>query len=809
MKINTTRNEFKPSIFKEGMRQIKIGGIVYTIICTLFTLFQMLDSFSSLTNSTRYTHLVSQVNAEQAFEEILLFTVLLAVIFMAAASLMLMSFLRSGKARDFYCSTPNSICTLWMSFATAVFAWTAIGIGASAVVELPFMLILDAKMIGLWFTMLIGLLAVAFFFCGIIMLALTLTGKIIPAIVTGCGIAFLPAMLWFVINSSFNGFFAYFNFIPRSETAAQLDFITNILNVNSNYYNRAYAIEALCSVSTISFHLVIGAVYIAVAAIFATVRTGDAAGRPFVNKAAHFISLMIVTFDGVGVIVCVAMEELHDVFVSFENFMNPGTLTLIVFCVIAAVIMYWVCELLITFDIKKSYIAFKFIPIPVVVALAITCGGYLYHRAQICYAPSADEVDSFTLVRNERLDDNLAVFRMNNTLGRAITNETQFKDDEIINYVVGEINTFVNTFNKKFSDAFEAYDAYSGRDNDLINIRLNLKNGKTVTRTIKCDSAFSKKIADAIKRDSDFMSKFLTLPDKEFTNIGLSQIDGLDDDDITKIYESFKNEYNAMSESQRFAYVKYELAGALEDNSMYYSESENSVYNYDNTEQYDTATPPVSESDIRLIHIAKTVGDYNMQSNCIRECNTADEAISMSIILAGYKDSKFYNQDMSFEQSYSIKPSVFPETTKLIITLCNNRIDEFKEIPNKINKKHSWLNITASYFNGKDIIEIGYDYADETDIKYQEKANHFYDYDTDSYYAIYHENYYEENTKVIEVSDSAMFVNKLFEDASGTDKIDLSKPFAVIHVGYYSKENITRTFFIQTESPLDLLNIER
>lgn len=809
MKINITRNEFKPSIFKEGMRQIKIGGIVYTIICALFTLFQMLDLFNN-SRSYRYTmHFVSTVNAERSFNEILPFMVLFAVIFMTAASLMLMSFLRSGKARDFYCSTPNSICTLWMGFATAVFAWTAIGIGASAVVELPFMLISDVKMIGLWFTMLIGLLAAAFFFCGIIMLALMLTGKIIPAIVTGCGIALLPALLWFVINSSFNEFFAYFNFIPRAEAVTQLDFITNIFNVNSNYYNSAYAVEALCSVSTISFHLVIGAVYIAVAAIFATIRTGDAAGNPFVNKAAHFISLMIVTFDGVGVIVCVAMEELRDIFVSFENLINPGTLTLIVFCVIAAVIMYWVCELLLTFDIKKSYIAFKFIPIPMVAALAITCGGYLYHRSQICYAPSADEVESFTLVRNERLDDNLAIFRMNNTLGRAITNETQFKDDEIINYVVGEINTFVNTFNKKFSDAFEAYDAYSGKSENLINIKLNLKNGKSITRTVNCDETFSKKIADAIKRDSDFMHKFLTLPDKKFTNIELTQIDGLDSDDIIKIYESFKKEYDAMSDSQKFAYVKYELAGALDDDNVYYSESENSVYNYDNMEQYNTAAPPVSESDIILIHSAKTVGDYNMQSHCIRECNTADEAISMSIILAGYKDSKFYNPNMAFTQSYSIKPSMFPETTKLIITLCNNRIDEFKEIPNKLDKKHSWFNITANYFNGKNVIEIGYDYADETDIKYQEKASHYYNYGTGSYYAIYYENYYEENTKVIEVSDSAMFVNKLFEDASGTDKIDLSKPFAVIHVGYYSKKNITRTFFIQTESPLDLLNIER
>lgn len=808
-KLHKIHTEFKPSIFKEGMRQLKIGGIVYVLLCAIFTIFQMLDGFNPY--DRYYIHSVSIIEIGWGFGYITVYVLTFMVIFTVSASLVLMNFLRSGKARDFYCSTPNSISTLWISFTTAVFTWAVIGIGASAIVELPFMLISDFKMIGLWFSMLISMLSLAFFFCGIVMLAINLTGRIIPAIVTAVGIALLPSMLWLATQSSFLAFFGNFNFISTSEINVFPDVITSLYYISSfNFYssNSTATLNVICSASAIVYNLVLGAIYIAIAAFFATIRTGDAAGKPFVNKAAHFISLMVVSVDIACLVVTFAVNSLGDRIFSHSYYYNYtiayDIAFIVVFSVIAIFVMYWLCELLLTFDIKKSRRAFKFMPIPFVVAIALAGAGYLNYNEQFSYAPSASEVESFTLVRNEDLDDNLAVFRMNDTFGRLITNEAEFKDEEVINYVTREIKTFTNMFDKKMSEAIKNYSYFGYNTDTYINIKLNLKNGKSITRAIRCNDTFSEKLAAAITSDSEFMSEFLELPDEKYTNITLQEIDGLSEDDMMQIYESFKSEYNAMSNKERLAYLKQEIYSAFEGD-MYYWDYEDTEYywNYEDAENTVSNTDIVSYTDIEFESIAKASGEYEASGSYYPD-NDFDQAMRIILEVSGYKDGKFYNNDFTFEQSYTITPSNFPKTMQLIIKICNNNLERFTEIQNKLNEKSDFY-MKADYCNGKDEVFMNYSYVNKSSSERIRETG-------DSYYSFSEEytDEYGHTVKVIKINNVSPLVDRLFEDAANSDEIDMSKPFAKVNVSFSANGRSTAdyTIFVQTESPIDVLNIE-
>ena len=831
-KININTDVFRPSILKEGINQLKIGGIVYAIICAVVTLFTMFDGFNFSNDDDVMGHFVVNSYYGYCFDDIIILMVMLSVAFVVLAMFTLMRFLYNHKARDFYCSTPNSICTMWMGFAVAVFVWTAIGIGASAIIELPFMMIADVKMIGLWFEMLLGLLSFAFLICGIVALAINLSGRMIPAAVTALGIAILPTMLIFCAKSSYNMFFASFYFIVQNENGMIADGITSTLSAvnDSNYVSDSnyMILNAFCSVSTIACNLILGAVYVAIAAFFANIRTGDAVGRAFVNKAAHIISILALSVDIACFVFAVWTDAIgsilrDDLIYVGDSYMAP-ILAGVLYSVLALgaiALAYWLCELLLTFNIKQSYHILKFMPITIAVAIAFGGFGYLYYNSQFIYAPSADDVESFTLVRNDVLDSKLSVFRMRDTYGRLVTNDAKFRDDEIINYVTGEIKSFTDMYKKDAADTFSKH--FEEDTESFINIQLNLRNGKTITRRIKKNDAFTNRLASVITNDKEFMNKFLELPDAKYTNIELDvYVRNNSDEDALKIYDCFKSEYNAMSAEDKLAYLKRELCDVYEESDSYYSEGDGGYYSLDeNGDYYDDTyaySDEVSDSDFGISFSGKAnkLGDYYCGGSYSPNV-TIDDTMSETLSMLGYKDCKFYKSSAYFRQSFRIRPTEFPKTFKLITEMCNKNLNKFTEIPEKLNEK-STFSMNTTYFSGNESVNMRYEYADHYwafDMGYVSSSDYEIRYDGNlnlfSEEALEQEaEYYPQyqSQKYIDVDANAL-VNRLFEDAKSSQEIDFSKPFARVDV-FVTINNKYESFtvYIQTENPATIYKPE-
>ncbi len=788
------------------MRQIKPFGIAYTVICAIIGIALALDEFPFKDAADQHSVVATQITG--SVEDTVVWLVLFSVIFILGASILLFNFLRSLKARDFYCSTPNSICTVWLGFITSIMTWAAIGVVASNLIQLPFLLIADVKYFPTWLLTVIGTLAIDLLACGIMSLACALTGRIISMLLTAAALLFLPMSIYVMATAAFDSFFCCFNFIVDAITDWDI------------YYG--YRINIITSSPLIFGCLLLGVIYLALAAWFMTVRTGDAAGKPFVNKSAHRISLLAVSFVVTAGIAITLFDVItRTLFWNSIDQVMSEILFSSIFAVLAVVFSFWASNVILTFDIKKSHRMFKYLPIPVVLCAVVIGSGFAVSNADFHTVPTVDEVESFTLVRNDYLNDDLAIYRMRDTYGRIVTQNYEFTDKKVINYVTNEIDEFIQSYNKDFRSVYSSYFSDNYEPQNTINIKLNLKNGGSITRAIPCDDEFRKALADAIKNDSEYMKKFTTMPDAKYTNInifdcyaGYDEI--ISDEEAVKLYESFTKEFSELSNDNKIEYLKSSIYSSYSydfDSGMYYDEQGGYFTDMSEDEYTDSEYQIVSDSDIDLedddqinfviSDLTEEQGEYHASMYGYTSTPSLNEIELMNIRISGYKDGKLYDTESYFEQSFTLNPKLFPETCKLLTEICNRNMKSFLEIPEKMNDTSS-LTIDAHYYNGSQMLNMNYKYIDT--ITYQiiiESNDMGEDYSFYEPYYLYDSDEISCPSGVDEISISGKeYVQKLFDDAAKTTNIDLSKPYCKVYVSF-DKEYYS--VYIQTESLIDLL----
>lgn len=829
---NQSKPLWKPSIFGEGMRQLRLLGIVYTAISVVMMLLSFVDFYDYRGDYQKQYFISGGISGHA--DGIVICIAVISTIFIVAASLYLMRFLRSAKARDFYCSTPHSVGTIWLNFAAALYAWNLIGLLAAYVPFTLLMMIQDVKSFGMCLQMFVGNFTFSLMVFGFTMLAVILTGRLINAIAAIIGLAFTPALLWATYHTALIEYFTAFGFLKYPNGITCPDPFGRLLEAFDLYYGfSTYSaaqidtpFNVFCSGETIFYCLVMGLLYFAAAFLFASIRTGDTAGRPFVNKAAHFIALMalVVPTVSIGTHMMTSILLRNGKLWGWRDTYLEETVFEIAFIIILVLGVCWLAELLYTFDIKHSHLSLKYLPIPVVIAAILAGIGYAQTAADMTTTVEPKDVDSFTLVRNNYLDDNLAIFRLHDTYGRTVTEKSSFKDAETINYVTKQINDFVKLYQEDTKRAYHAvedediygddYDYYNddeeysaGNDDiNYINIQLNLKNGKTVTRSVKFDKAHREQMAAAIENDKEYMKQFLTLPDADRLNISVG-IDGngINADEATEIYKAFVKEYNALSNEEKFRYLKNNLYSDYDEYEYGYSDpavTEPQTVSLDEAEEAtETETSGVvSKSDVKLVSKSYEVGDYVIENSDFYNTTDGLGEHTFQLDIEGYADGHLYDEKYHFTQTLRFGTKTMPETHALTVKICNAKIPETLKVIEEAasNKKSAyWIQIRADYYSDKQNAYVCYNqyyltyerwYDDYTVDDYEE----YYDKETDEYK--------QRKLETVEVDSNAM-VAKLLSDAAATGKsVDFTKPYCEVIVTIHrNRQTINNNFFIQTE----------
>ena len=817
---------FKKSLFLEGMRQLRALGIAYTVIAALATLRFVLPGL----RNDGYMHTYTLYNTlDDQLDDTPMLIFLLASFFAVLAVFYITNFMRSAKARDFYCATPHSHGTLWLNFGASALAWTTAGILAFFLMCCAVLMPFDPKVIGALFFVSCNVFAAVFMVFGMAMLAVTLTGRLVPALATLAGFSSLSMCIKIAFNEGWNSVFTKFNLVTSASDLELYDPIYFILRrmFLPYSYNNFYSLTVyriFSSWATIGYGLLMGLGMLAVAAVFGTVRTGDTVGRPFVNEAAHIISLTAVTLPiGTGisyVFFQVCEYVLYNNRYSVMSFVNDSGLIPFLLAVLFVAGSFWAAELLLSFDIRHSHRAFRYFPVPVAVAMAALLLGFFCMKAEFNTVPTAEEIASFTLVRNESLPNELAVFRMSETFGRCVTDKAEFTDKETIRYVTGIMKELSD---KNGHDLKKAYNApsiweneegedynvnHDGKGNTFITLRLNLKNGKHLYRTVAFDEKHIKGLESAILSDSDFMKKFLTLPAADKINIGFDNVEGMTGDEAVAVYKSFAQEYNALSDAEKIDYIK---SCVMDDYNRY--ETEGSAHDEEALPEPETAEEAevveeaeeperVSPTELNLISKSKNHGDYAIVESYFNETSSDG---GVNLLIAGYPEGELYNAEQYFNQIFQIDSKRFPETIALIVRTCNAK---FKNIPDRVkasvmDEVYRFCDFDANYYSDGNSLTVLYVYLDSYEgedeyLNVPGRRTVRYDEDEKVIY------------KDIEV-DSNEMIGRLFKDAAATETIDFSKPYCKFTWNNPDsrQSDLPRrmTFYAQTENPVDYLHL--
>ncbi len=826
------RNYVKPqpdkALFREGMRQLKLPGMVYAIVMLLFQVGMELDHGSYYGFWTKQYTLANPINVY--LDEIADITAILSTMFIVGAMFYVSHLLRSGRARDFYCATPHSLGTVWGNFAASVYAWCLIGMAAPYLLCTVVMGFMDYKAIGFCLQAFLGNAAFALMVFGVMMLAVTLTGRILNALITAAGIAFLPSALWGAFHASLNYYYnSLFLFIRYPEGLSCPDPFSVFLDSTELFRlslqgGRSDGFALFAGWHVIVYCLLVGAAEIALAMLFASVRTGDTTGRPFINREAHLLSLFSVMLT---VYCCAAglFTVMLDYKVEYFKGMVFNYISIILVTVIGLTVAFWVCELLLTFDIKRAHRALKYLPIPAAIALAVTGCGYLHTTAEFTTTVDPAEVASFSLVRNSDLNDDLAIFRLSSTYGRTVTEDTRFENRAVIEYVASRINEFVALYQDNPKKAFEQSENWyylleeestepNPAPDATIAIRLYLKNGRAVTRAIRFDKEHADQLAQAILSDKAFMKQFLALPDSSKLNLDMYSTEGMDAADLSTIYDSFLKEYSAMTDEQKLEYLKEILYSDYERNIYYDYGYQDPAVSRDAAADGDPSAPEavVSESDA----VNRPVNDYKLVSKTcepgdyiITHCDltgegglTGDYVFRMET--QGYAERHLYDTNYLFEQTIRIDRKTFPETHALIVRTCNAGMTDLIKTLTAYNsdgfRGNGYVELSADYYAADSEAHINYDLVMPSYLQWS--RDEYRSYWEDAYWDEEAEEYKTNEYKTVEVDSNAM-VAKLLADAEATgDTVDFSKPYCVLSIhGDSGKKNtrIHRQIFIQTE----------
>ena len=439
------KNIFNFRLYKEGLKQAQLPGIIFAAIMMLGAIFtplgyrQPYDSFDY--NQFNYA----------------LFTTF--TVFAPILVLVTFSFLNKRNTSDFFHSIPHKRQTLFGSFFAAVMTWIIGVIAVSSAVcfaiyaiTSPYLTLPVASII----IHILSMIAASFLVASITVTAMTLTGTIFSNVVVSFVLIFLPRGFMTLLSNLIIrqavilpaeslGFFSnYWYNIPVSYP---LNIFNALVGHNYNYtplYN---------NFQNLIYTTVLGLVYLVIAFVLFKKRKSEMAGSSAVNNLLQHIYRISLTF-GFCLIPCTL------IFNRTDNFVTILTL----YCI--ALIIYFSYELITTKKLSSIKRTIPALGILILLNAAFIGSVYGVKSYVLDTEINASDIKGVRITINKNGYDSLSYEKL-------IIEKILYQDEEILNFTADALERTQDMV--KF-DSFSGYSQYK--------FKITLKNGVTISRIL-------------------------------------------------------------------------------------------------------------------------------------------------------------------------------------------------------------------------------------------------------------------------------------------------------------------------------------
>lgn len=364
---------FSKQLYIQAIKKLKSVGIGMSVTVLLLNLLYVLTSRDLLTFvHHNKTYLITT-------GEVAPFT-FLVIIFTFFLSTSAFSFLNTRRGSDFYHSIPLKRICVYLSFSAAIATWIAGVVLATLVIDSIIFALSPVYTIDVVdvFLLFIGYSISALALSGIVITCRAVSGTSASCVFYTACLLISPRILLTLFQNTIEGFNPCVSF---SDTFFQF------LNLNSSlYFPFAIAfsgsMRSFPSLLTLLFLFLEAAIFFSLGAYFYVKRKSELAGNTESKGALHRFFRVLVTLP---IITATIYASLSD-----ETF----SITLIMI----ALLVHFLFELTLTKNAKKAAKSLPMFFLSFAISFVIIVGGFSFAKVYEITNPTADEIESVTII---------------------------------------------------------------------------------------------------------------------------------------------------------------------------------------------------------------------------------------------------------------------------------------------------------------------------------------------------------------------------------------------------------------------------
>ena len=569
---------FSIKLFINNFLQLKVMGILGTVLITLFSVLAIVSQGISMIEYTKEGISVNGSMSGGVSTTYLgagdLWPLVLTFVFVTPV-LMLMAFSYNNKrnSSDFYNSLPYTRLNMYLTKLSAVFTWQVI-VYVCAVVGIVFSIAVYKKYF-VYSVSTITWIIIGTFICNllcgaVIALACSLTGSLMSNICLTGIILFIPAILRVMITG---GISALFDYVSNIQVVPVIGVERNMISalivggsMNGIQYN-----EILLNKGYMVYSLVLAIVYAAIGYLCFVRRKSEVAGKAALGNKIHVIIRTIIGFICMAVGFLLLLIE-RDI-ISMIIFVSLAVAAMIIYELIAG---------------DRSRLGFK-TGISSVIALAAAgiFTGLLWSGSVVmkAYKPETSKIKYAVVESSTYYRDYSGSFA---DYYNTKTSQYKIKDSDIIDVLVNGYNHCKD----------KTYVELSQNRKNVYTINVYFKDGIIGTRrSIALVEDDYKNLMLKLGADEEYQKIYLELPEYNNVTLTFNNNVNLSDSDKQNIYNCLQSEIKKVGYNQ---YIKsFDQTGVYDTVSIRFVENGNNYYIRIPFSEY---LPETTESFMKMVN---------------------------------------------------------------------------------------------------------------------------------------------------------------------------------------------------------------
>lgn len=567
---------FSARLYWEGMRQLRLMGILFSIAVALIGVFSPVATYINYLNNDV---LFNEITPETVSGFIANPLIVLAFCIVAPfLTLNLFSFLNKRESSDFYHNIPATRTCLFFSFFAAVISWLLIFVVSTSVLTTVAYAMFPKLYIVNYLSVLeisLSCFVAGFLVAAAVAISMSITGTMLMNILLALILIFLPRILIALVIESVTSLFplvAGLDFLP---------FLSARFNIASGFVittlteGFSTAVGMFTSFASMLYTFVLGLIYTALAWLLFCKRRSEAAGHsaPTARLQALFRFLVGFTVSSIITLALYLMSEgtasSYDIFTFF-------------FLYLITVLIVAVFEILCTRRWKGLFRRCGTTVLLLVAANLALIGGMSGTNYYLTsYAPAADDISSVKLIGFNSYSHSYDEDTVDYFNSKA--EKIELTDSTIREIISRQLSDTLDTLSLS---ANHYYDRLYQNASLVVSVR---SNGVSHTRRIIVTSEDIQALTQALTENNDFQQLYMKLPEN-YSHILVNGNIFRRGEGAEDLFDALQSEVRDMGFANWFSLLN-DSAANISYTTVYKDGTVNSVYSGTDSESSDVAEP--------------------------------------------------------------------------------------------------------------------------------------------------------------------------------------------------------------------------